>query len=76
MVVTLVSLMVDPWDLMEIQLFLKQLIINKKVTEQHLSRNTNYKNVGWGVEAHKIMNNGWGPYGRDSFHPTYGQRNS
>lgn len=25
-----------------------------------LSRNTNYKNVGWGVEAHKIMNNGWG----------------
>ncbi|MDU6217491.1 MAG: beta-channel forming cytolysin [Staphylococcus aureus] len=37
-----------------------------------LSRNTNYKNVGWGVEAHKIMNNGWGPYGRDSFHPTYG----
>lgn len=37
-----------------------------------LSRNTNYKNVGWGVEAHKIMNNGWGPYGRDSFDPTYG----
>lgn len=37
-----------------------------------LSRNTNYKNVGWGVEAHKIMNNGWGPYGRDSYHSTYG----
>lgn len=34
-VVTLVSLMVYLVDLMEIQLFLKQLIINKKVTEQH-----------------------------------------
>ncbi|MGZ1788327.1 leukocidin/hemolysin toxin family protein [Staphylococcus argenteus] len=37
-----------------------------------IDRKTNHKNIGWGVEAHKIMNNGWGPYGRDSYHSTYG----
>lgn len=37
-----------------------------------IDRKTNHKSIGWGVEAHKIMNNGWGPYGRDSYDPTYG----
>ncbi|MBA8760796.1 beta-channel forming cytolysin [Staphylococcus schleiferi subsp. coagulans] len=31
-----------------------------------LNRKTNNKHVGWGVEAHKIMNNGWSPYSRDA----------
>lgn len=37
-----------------------------------IDRKTNHKSIGWGVEAHKIMNNGWGPYSRDSYDPTYG----
>ncbi|KSA26302.1 Panton-Valentine bi-component leukocidin subunit F [Staphylococcus aureus] len=37
-----------------------------------LDKRTNFKKIGWDVEAHKIMNNGWGPYGRDSCHSTYG----
>lgn len=37
-----------------------------------IDRKTNHKSIGWGVEAHKITNNGWGPYGRDSYDPTYG----
>ncbi len=31
-----------------------------------INRKTNNKHVGWGVEAHKNMNNGWGPYSRDA----------
>lgn len=37
-----------------------------------IDRKTNHKSIGWGVEAHKIMNNGWGPYGRDSSDSLYG----
>ncbi|HDZ8659505.1 TPA: bi-component leukocidin LukPQ subunit Q [Staphylococcus aureus] len=37
-----------------------------------IDRKTDYKTIGWGVEAHKIMNNGWGPYGRDSYDSIYG----
>ncbi|MBA8779896.1 beta-channel forming cytolysin [Staphylococcus schleiferi subsp. coagulans] len=32
----------------------------------YINSGTNYKQVSWGVEANKIMNNGWGPYGRDA----------
>lgn len=31
-----------------------------------LSRHTDLKNVGWGVEAHKLFVNGYGPYARDA----------
>ncbi len=44
----------------------------KQKTQLQLMRKTNHKSIGWGVEAHKIMNNGWGPYGRDPYDPTYG----
>ncbi|HCA6972802.1 TPA: leukocidin/hemolysin toxin family protein [Staphylococcus pseudintermedius] len=37
-----------------------------------IDKHTDNKTIGWGVEAHKIMNAGWGPYGRDSFHDLYG----
>lgn len=37
-----------------------------------IDRRTSNKTVGWGVEANKIMNAGWGPYGRDSYHDIYG----
>ncbi len=41
--------------------FSKQSTINKKAIE--LAQLISKKLVG-DVEAHKIMNNGWGPYGR------------
>ncbi|HHU6749385.1 TPA: leukocidin/hemolysin toxin family protein [Staphylococcus pseudintermedius] len=37
-----------------------------------IDKHTDNKTIGWNVEAHKIMNNGWGPYGRDSYHEIYG----
>lgn len=37
-----------------------------------IDRHTDNKTVGWNVEAHKIMNGTWGPYGRDSYHEIYG----
>ncbi|WP_019165928.1 leukocidin/hemolysin toxin family protein [Staphylococcus delphini] len=37
-----------------------------------LDRHTDNKKVGWNVQAHKIMNGTWGPYGRDSYHEIYG----
>ncbi|CDR58949.1 hypothetical protein SASK131_23040 [Staphylococcus argenteus] len=51
--------------------FLKQSIIKKESYRTTIDRKTNHKSIGWGVEAHKIMNNGWGPYGRDSYDQTY-----
>ncbi|MEJ7540416.1 leukocidin/hemolysin toxin family protein [Staphylococcus intermedius] len=37
-----------------------------------IDKRTDNKTIGWDVEAHKIMNGGWGPYGRDSYHEIYG----
>lgn len=37
-----------------------------------IDRKINYKLIGWGVEVYKIMNNGWGLYGRDSYDLIYG----
>lgn len=40
----------------------------------YINHGTNFKQVSWGVEANKIMNNGWGPYSRDAYNngATYG----
>lgn len=37
-----------------------------------IDKRTDNKTIGWDVEAYKIMNGTWGPYGRDSYHDIYG----
>lgn len=46
--------------------FSETISYKQKNYRTYINQGTDYKQVSWGVESNKFMNNGWGPYGRDA----------